>query len=120
MLSKTFMLAAAATTLMAGAAFAQDAATSYPDKASTPPDQLQNSPTSSHTVNPTPDNNLTPSARDKNNQSPVSANVPDSSSAPTVHNELVTNGPVPDTKANRAQYGGPQSQAGKMTRAKGN
>ena len=32
----------------------------------------------------------------------------------------VTNGPVPDTAANRAKYGGPQSHAGRHTAAAGN
>ena len=40
--------------------------------------------------------------------------------AGTVSTELVTNGPVPDTAENRAQYGGPNSRAGKMTDPAGN
>jgi hypothetical protein len=32
----------------------------------------------------------------------------------------VTNGPVPDTPANRAKYGGPMSHAGKKTAPSGN
>lgn len=32
----------------------------------------------------------------------------------------VTNGPVPDTRENRAKYGQPMSRAGKMTAARGN
>jgi hypothetical protein len=129
MLSKTLILAAAATGLMAGAAFAQQAAPSYPDKVSTPPDQIQNGPSSPHTVNPGPANSITPaapSAQSSSSQSNVSANVTDTrpiSSLPpgsTLTNELVTNGPVPDTKANRAKFGAPESRAGKMTRAAGN
>ncbi len=34
--------------------------------------------------------------------------------------ELITNGPVPDTAANRAQYGGPDSNAGVRTKPAGN
>ncbi|MDO1558523.1 hypothetical protein Q0812_03665 [Brevundimonas sp. 2R-24] len=34
--------------------------------------------------------------------------------------ELITNGPVPDTPANRARYGGPNSRAGQMTAPRGN
>jgi|GraSoiStandDraft_4_1057263.scaffolds.fasta_scaffold139039_2 hypothetical protein len=34
--------------------------------------------------------------------------------------EVVTNGPVPDTPANRARYGGPMSHAGKLTAPRGN
>jgi hypothetical protein len=35
-------------------------------------------------------------------------------------NTLVTNGPVPDTPANRAKYGRPMSHAGKKTAPAGN
>src|SRR5215472_2034619 len=35
-------------------------------------------------------------------------------------NRLLTNGPIPDTPANRAKYGGPMSNAGKRTAPAGN
>lgn len=35
-------------------------------------------------------------------------------------NKMVTNGPVPDTAANRAKYGRPMSNAGKRTAPAGN
>jgi hypothetical protein len=35
-------------------------------------------------------------------------------------NTLVTNGPIPDTPANRAKYGRPMSNAGKRTAPAGN
>ncbi|HEY1560481.1 MAG TPA: hypothetical protein VGF71_06290 [Caulobacteraceae bacterium] len=35
-------------------------------------------------------------------------------------NQLITNGPVPDTPANRAKYGGPNSRAGRRTAPAGN
>ncbi len=35
-------------------------------------------------------------------------------------NVLVTNGPVPDTEANRARYGQPLSNAGNRTQPAGN
>ncbi|HEY1878882.1 MAG TPA: hypothetical protein VGG68_03000 [Caulobacteraceae bacterium] len=35
-------------------------------------------------------------------------------------NQIVTNGPVPDTAANRAKYGGPNSHAGRRTAPAGN
>jgi UrcA family protein len=34
--------------------------------------------------------------------------------------QTITNGPVPDTPANRARFGGPMSNAGKHTSARGN
>lgn len=40
--------------------------------------------------------------------------------AGTVTTAVVTNGPVPDTPENRAQYGGPNSRAGRMTAPAGN
>jgi hypothetical protein len=33
---------------------------------------------------------------------------------------VVSNGPVPDTAANRAKYGKPMSNAGRMTKPAGN
>ena len=54
---------------------------------------------------------------------PVSADQlpPGQASALAVgDNKLVTNGPVPDTRANRAKYGGPMSNAGRHTRPIGN
>ncbi len=38
----------------------------------------------------------------------------------TITNTLVTNGPVPDTAANRAKYGAPMSNTGKKTAPAGN
>jgi hypothetical protein len=35
-------------------------------------------------------------------------------------NQMVTNGPVPDTPANRAKYGKPMSNAGRHTKPAGN
>ncbi|HLZ82067.1 MAG TPA: hypothetical protein VKQ54_00775 [Caulobacteraceae bacterium] len=50
--------------------------------------------------------------------------VPDQVQSPapaaTVVAATVTNGPVPDTAANRAKYGGPMSHAGKKTQPAGN
>jgi hypothetical protein len=44
----------------------------------------------------------------------------DPSSGASFTNMTLTNGPVPDTKANRAKYGQPLSHAGRQTRPKGN
>jgi hypothetical protein len=38
----------------------------------------------------------------------------------TGDNTLVTNGPIPDTPANRAKFGGPMSMTGKHTKPAGN
>lgn len=119
MFSKTLMFAAAASALMAGAPFAQNAAPSYPDKTTTP-SKIENSPISPNTVNP-----IVPSAQSPSNLANTSAVTPTVrvSSLPagsTLTNELVTNGPVPDTRENRGKFGGPESHAGQNTRAAGN
>ena len=55
---------------------------------------------------------------------PAATAVPDQVQTPapaaTVVAATVTNGPIPDTPANRAKYGGPMSHAGKKTQAAGN
>jgi len=56
--------------------------------------------------------------------SPDEANIAasaDSAAAPASYtSQTVTNGPVPDTADNRARFGGPMSNAGKHTGARGN
>ena len=49
---------------------------------------------------------------------PTSATVPDNSSNYDV--SQIDNGPIPDTPENRARYGGPVSNAGQRTGARGN
>lgn len=39
---------------------------------------------------------------------------------PGVETKLITNGPVPDTRENRARYGGPDSRGGRRTAPAGN
>ena len=51
---------------------------------------------------------------------PAAASSGSNVSATTFTNMTVTNGPVPDTKENRAKYGQPLSRAGKRTAAAGN
>ncbi|MDB5475491.1 MAG: UrcA family protein [Phenylobacterium sp.] len=50
-----------------------------------------------------------------------SATSVDTAAAPASYTvETITNGPVADTPANRAKFGGPMSNAGKRTAARGN
>jgi hypothetical protein len=92
---KIILAAAAATALIGGAAFAQEPATQpAPATASAPA-------TTGQAVNTT------------------STTTTDATGA-SVTTSMTTNGPVPDTKENRAKYGGPMSHAGKRTAAKGN
>jgi uncharacterized surface protein with fasciclin (FAS1) repeats len=52
---------------------------------------------------------------------PVSSKSPDEQASLKAGDaNVVTNGPVPDTKANRAKYGGPTSNGGRHTTPKGN
>jgi len=67
-------------------------------------------------VNPpaTSDATMTPAAPAPDTSESAAAPAP----ATTV--QVVTNGPIPDTAANRARYGGPKSHAGRRTKASGN
>ena len=50
----------------------------------------------------------------------TSSQVTTQADGATLINNVVTNGPVPDTRANRARYGRPLSNAGKRTAPVGN
>ena len=120
------MIAASAIALAsASAAYAQQ----YNPNTAFDPAAGGNSP---HTVNPSNDQLLTDrydtSVTHANQPSnvimidgqarvPVSTDVAATTGVPI---EVVTNGPVPDTPANRARFGGPDSRAGKMTTPRGN
>ncbi|RYG00111.1 MAG: hypothetical protein EON94_10095 [Caulobacteraceae bacterium] len=133
MLTKTLLIAGAASALMAGSAMAQS-------PTHVPADQIQDNPHSSLTVNPVPGDHTTVSARpadqaitgaqtdtstiagsrddgDADTSTRGAASVP---MAGSLTIETVTNGPVPDTRENRAKYGMPMSNAGKSTAARGN
>jgi hypothetical protein len=70
-----------------------------------------------------------PAASDSQFAKPASATspanaaaLPDETSASVgqpVRTELITNGPIPDTPANRARFGGPNSHGGRLTKASG-
>lgn len=111
------LAAASAATLLAGAAYAQDQAA--PD-------------TSNPSASPSAPAPAQPSAPADSGSGGVSAGASGTSTSsagynvgvpqtdPATGNQIVTNGPVPDTRANRAAYGQPDSRAGRRTRAKGN
>lgn len=68
---------------------------------------------------------MTPSAggagTDASGAIPQSTPIPDEAGAPgTVTDVVTTNGPVPDTRANREKYGRPMSNAGRRTAPAGN
>ena len=106
------MIAAAATaTLLAGAALAQAPAASgsnfkqSADTAVNPPA----ADTAPYTA-PVDSTTVAPAAGAPTERAP----------AATAGTDLVTNGPVPDTRENRAKYGMPMSNAGRHTKAAGN
>jgi hypothetical protein len=86
----TLLTAVAATALIGGAAYAQQTTTAPATAA----------PTGTATS--------------------TSVTTTDPSSGASVTTSTITNGPIPDTPANRAKYGQPMSHAGKRTAPKGN
>lgn len=119
--------AVAACGLIAGAAYAQSSSTSPSDTTSgssmsapaTGSDMsgASTSSTTSGAATPAPaDNTAAPSA-----QSSTGAASAETQGQPaSATTSETTNGPVPDTKENRQKYGGPMSNAGRRTAAKGN
>ncbi|WP_374655029.1 hypothetical protein [Phenylobacterium sp.] len=128
---RTLLTAAAATALLAGAAYAQDTtaqgaakdqapATEPKGDMATPPaapDTAVNPPAGDAAAMPAPPA-TTSSTTTSAAASPdaTAAGVPASA---TVTSSTVTNGPVADTPENRAKYT-PLSRAGKRTKAAGN
>ncbi|HEX4095328.1 MAG TPA: hypothetical protein VHX64_01305 [Caulobacteraceae bacterium] len=117
MLLKISAAAAAlvAATALAGAASAQSAAASQStgsvqtDNGAAQPTSSQNGP------GPAPSSTPTPPATDT-----TGYNVGAPQTDPNTGAQIVTNGPVPDTKANRARFGSPDSHAGRRTSPAGN
>lgn len=105
---KLLIAAAATASLLAGAAFAQPSSSNVDQSTAVNP-----VPTASGAVNAsaTTDSSVAPAA---------GAPVERSSAASVGGTQLVTNGPVPDTVENRAKYGKPMSNAGRMTKPAGN
>lgn len=110
MLIKTLLAGSAAATLIAGAAMAQDV-TQPREPAANAQSAAAPDPA---TTNSVPVSAVTPSA----NVASSSTTIDRSGAAVTT--EVITNGPVPDTPQNRARYGQPMSNAGKVTAPKGN
>lgn len=114
------LAAAGCAALLAGAAHAQSADTTTTTSVD------QNGVQTTTTVNPTttvdPNTGMTVTT-----PAATTAGVPASSltmtdnGAPgTVTTQVVTNGPIPDTRENRAKYGQPISHAGKRSAPAGN
>jgi hypothetical protein len=115
MLLKISVAAAAlvAASALAGAASAQDQAA--PADQAAPPAAVQPdaSAPAGAPVNAAP-------ATTSSSSSSSGYNVGTPTTDPNTGAQIVTNGPVPDTRANRARFGQPDSHAGRMTKAAGN
>jgi hypothetical protein len=109
MLIKALICAAAASTL-ATAALAQDNSN---DRDVTAPSASQSQGPAA-TENSVPATAVTPSANVASSTTTIDAD------GAVVTNQVITNGPVPDTPENRARYGQPLSHAGRMTAPRGN
>lgn len=90
----------------------------------------QDSPLNPNTVNPPSVTDQTPLPSQQSTLPPERASTAlpsdvvaisaDQARAQGIPVEMVASAPVPDTSENRAKYGGPMSNAGKNTSAKGN
>ncbi|MBV8684181.1 MAG: hypothetical protein JO111_14990 [Caulobacteraceae bacterium] len=126
------MLAAGALSVAAASAAAAQQAPptqATPDQPSpmgAPPQSEPSAPTQDMNAPPPPPDATAPSATASGAN--TSAQVVSPGEAPPSQvqalasgdNAVVTNGPVPDTPANRARYGGPMSMTGKHTKPAGN
>lgn len=128
-MTKTILLAAAAMTLMGGAAIAQTATTDMaPPTAQstqpmTPTDPVTGRPmdSSMQSTMPNSSSTMTPMAPTGMATDVVSTSSPEQQAMMKAGDpNVVTNGPVADTPENRAKYGAPMSRAGKRTAARGN
>jgi hypothetical protein len=111
---------AAAGVLFAGAAIAQSAPN---DTSVNPPSSAGVAPPSDSTQPAAPSQDRGPAADANSSDVAPAAGAP-AERAPAANvgggEEIVSNGPIPDTRANRAKYGQPMSQTGKMTKPAGN
>jgi hypothetical protein len=127
MRTKLMIATAAAAALLAGGAFAQASGSNYSQSAG---DTAVNPPAAAAPA-PAP----APAAgADVTAPAPAPAPAPDATVAPAAGapterppaasvsggTEVISNGPVPDTPENRAKYGKPMSNAGRMTKPAGN
>lgn len=132
------LIAASATALVGGAAFAQPSTTEAPQPGSRTGDwngahapaddsaaseRIQPSTTTTTVTTESSATTATPMPSADTSVTSSTTAAPAAGSYATgasVTTTLVTNGPVPDTPENRAKYGQPLSRAGKMTAARGN
>lgn len=105
---------AASTALLAGAAHAQDA--TAPAAPAAAPAPATSAPVDNSGYN----SQAAGSASTSATVPASSTTLGDAATLKAGDTGVVSNGPVPDTRANRAQYGKPDSSAGKHTQPAGN
>lgn len=105
------LAAAAFMTVLAGPALAQDDPNTMPDDANTVPPAT--APAAEE--NATPASAMSPVILRQDSVTPEQAATLKPGDA-----NVVTNGPVPDTRENRRKYGGPVSNGGRQTTPAGN
>ena len=103
-----------AATAIAGAASAQSQSGFAGDSA-TPPGAVQTDPNAAPAAT---SNGASASAAVASDSTGYNVGTPQTD--PNTGAQIVTNGPVPDTRANRTRFGSPDSHAGKRTAAAGN
>jgi len=116
---KYLMMAAVAAALagpMAAHAQQSDQAAPAPQAAPMPDTNAAPAPQQAAPMPGTDTNANMPTAA----PSATQAAMPVSATTDATGSQVVSNGPVPDTRANRAKYGRPMSRAGKMTKPAGN
>ena len=126
---RNLMIGAASLTLMAGAAMAQSTQqVDPPQSPMAPPNSMQATPattdqgaTTTTVIVPAPDS-TSMAPMDNSTMAPPTTLTPSRmyTNASGMNVQVVTNGPVPDTAANRAKYGKPMSHAGKRSAPAGN
>jgi len=121
--------AAAALTLLGGAAYAQQPTEPAPTPDQKPAEATPAPPPADATTPAPPASTTTPAPPADTSASAVTPPPADTSAtaasstasnAASFANLTTTNGPVPDTAENRKKYGKPMSNAGKRSAAKGN
>jgi hypothetical protein len=141
MRTRLMIATATAAALLGGAAFAQSGSVNPPASNQLPAgvatgNAAVNEPTpsgqadtgdvtapsgsASGAVNSTGSLNSSASSSDAANVAPAAGAPTERAPSATAGADVISNGPVPDTPANRAKYGQPMSHAGRMTRAAGN
>lgn len=121
-LTRTFA-AAAVLAFVSGAAMAQTTTTTTDTAVNpaAPPASTMMPDPSAAPANPATTPSATTSATDTAGVVQMSSQSPEAQATLKAGDaNVVTNGPVADTAANRAKYGGPESRTGRRTAARGN